>query len=442
MPKENKIRKSLKNSFVDGIFVSCMVGLTNDYIVPYALALKASVRQIGILSAIPNLASSVVQLFSPDLTDRFKSRKKIINISILLHVLMGIPIILTPYIFKEHPVVFLIIFVTLFNSFNAFAVPAWSSLMSDHVPARSRGKYFGWRNKINGIVAIISAFSAGLILHWYKHNIFRGFFIVFSLAITCRFISWYYLTRMYEPVFRIKRDFYFSFFDFIRRVRESNFAKFVIFVASLNFCVNIASPYFSVFMLKDLKFNYLTYTIIVVTVTIVHIFTIDRWGRHADKIGNLKVLKFTSFFIASLPIWWIFNQHPVYLVLIQIISGFAWAGFNLCATNFIFDAVTPEKRTRCVAYFNVFSGAALCLGALLGSYLVNILPELLGFRILSLFLLSSSLRFFVVVFFSGKIREVRNIQEISSKDLFYSVVGIKPMLGVTQDSRQLVSREE
>lgn len=441
MHKRNKIRRSLKFSFLDGIFAYCMVGLITDYVVPYALTLKATLSQIGILSAVPNLTSSLVQLKSADLTEKLKSRKKIINIFVFLHLLMGLPIIFIPYLFKWQPVLFLIIFITLFTSFNAFAGPAWSSLMSDYIPANKRGRYFGWRNRIFGIVTILSAFLAGFILHQFKYNILKGFLIVFSLAFICRFISWCFLTQMYEPAFRVKKEAYFGFLDFIKRVKESNFAKFVIFVATLNFCVNLAAPFFSVFMLKDLKFNYLTYTIVVTAVAVAHIFTIDRWGRHADKIGNIKVLKFTSLLIASLPFWWIINQNPLYLIFIQIISGFAWSGFNLCATNFIYDAVMPEKRTRCIAYFNVCTGLALCFGALLGGYLVNILPSLFGFRILSLFLVSSILRLCVVSLLSGKIKEVRTTQEITSKDLFYSVIGIKPISGVTGESRQLLRKE-
>jgi MFS family permease len=442
MKKRNKIKSSLRFSFLDGIFASCMVGLTTDYITPYALALKATTSQVGILSAVPNLTASLVQLKSPDLTDRLRSRKKIINLFVFLHSLMGLPIILIPYFFKSQPVLFLVVFVTLFTSFNAFAVPAWSSLISDHIPNKRRGSYFGWRSKILGIVAISSAFMAGIILHFYKQNIFKGFLVVFSIAISCRFISWYFLTRMYEPPFKVNKEAYFSFFDFIKRVRESNFAKFVIFVASLNFCVNIASPFFSVFMLKDLKFNYITYAILVSAVAITQIFTINRWGNHADKVGNIKILKFTSFFIASLPLWWIINQNPVYLVFGQIISGFAWSGFNLCATNFIYDAVRPEKRTRCIAYFNVCSGFALCLGALLGGYLANFLPTLFGYKLLSLFLFSSILRFIVASFFSRKIKEVRQADDITSRDLFYSVVGIKPLFGFTRETQQFINKGE
>lgn len=442
MGKKNNIARSLRFSFLDGIFASCMVGLTSDYITPYALALKATTNQIGALSALPNLTSSIVQLKSPDLTERLKSRRRMVNIFVLLHTFMLLPIIFLPHLFNTNPVWYLIIFVTLFTSLGALAGPAWSSLMSDHIPKKSRGRYFGWRNKIFGAITIVSAFLAGFILHNFKHNILRGFTIIFTLAFISRFISWYFLTRMYEPQFRINKESYFSFLDFIKRIRESNFAKFVLFVACLNFSVNLASPFFSVFMLRDLKFTYITYTILITTVNIAHIFTIGRWGRLADRVGNVKVIKFTALFIASIPFWWIINHNPLYLIVIQAMSGFAWAGFNLCATNFIYDAVSQEKRTRCIAYFNACSGLALCIGALLGGNLVNILPALSGYKLLSLFLISTILRFSMAILFSGKIREVRKTENITSKDLFYSVIGLKPISGITQESRQILRMED
>lgn len=444
MDKQNKIRNSLRYSFIDGIFASCMGGLITDYVTPYALFLKATTGSIGALSALPNLVSSLFQFKSPDVADRLKSRKKIINVFVFLHAMMLLPVILIPYLFKIQPVLCLIIFITLFNSLGAFVGPAWSSLMSDYVPYKMRGRYFGWRNKIFGMIVIVASFAAGFILHWFKvkNNILLGFTFVFSLAFICRLISWYFLTRMYEPPYKVKKEAYFTFFDFIKRVRESNFARFVLFVSSLNFCVNLASPFFSVFMIRDLRFDYITYTVVTITVAVTTFFTIGRWGRLADKTGNLKVLKFTSLFIASLPLWWIVNRNPLYLIFAQIISGFAWSGFNLCATNFIYDAVSPEKRTRCIAYFNVCSGLALCLGALLGGYLANALPPLFGYNLLTLFLVSSTLRFCAAVFFWGRLREVRPAEKITSKDLFYSIIGVKTILGAPQGSRRVLGEEE
>lgn len=412
---------------LDGIFASMMLGLTEQYITPFAIALNATRPQIGMLTAFPNLVASLVQLKSADVAERLKSRKRIINISVFLHAFMYIPIILIPFIFKTHSVLWLILFVTLLNSIFAFPGPAWGSLMSDHIPHLSRGRYFGWRNRILGTITVICAFLAGFILNIFGKESFIGFAIIFGLACISRFISWHFLTKMYEPPIKITAEHYFTFWEFIKKIRHSNFAKFVVYVASLNFCVNIAGPFFAVYMLSGLNFNYVTYTVIVTTAAVATLLTMNVWGRHADRVGNLKVIRLTAFFIPVIPILWLFSHEVYYLILIQVFAGFFWAGFNLSVANFILDAVTPEKRTRCIAYFGAINGIAICLGALLGGVLAKNLPPIFGYRLLTLFLISGIGRAIVSAIILPMIKEVRRVEKISSSDLFFSVIGLRPI---------------
>lgn len=422
-----KLRQSLKNSFLDGTFASATIGFTEQYITPFAIALKATRPQIGMLTAFPSLIASLAQLMSADVTERLKSRKRIINISVFLHAFMYIPILLIPFVFTENRPVWLILFVTILACFFAFPGPAWASLMADHIPPSSRGRYFGWRNRLLGIIAVACAFLAGFILNIFGKESLRGFAIIFGLACVARFISWYFLTRMYEPHMKITREHYFTFWEFISRVRESNFAKFVFYVASINFSVFIASPFFAVYMLSSLNFSYAKYTVIVTSATIASLLTMKIWGRHADVAGNLKVIKVTSFFLPIVPALWLFSHETYYLILIQIFAGFVWAGFNLSIINFIFDAVMPEKRTRCISYFNVINGTAIFLGAMLGGVLAKTLPEIFGYRLLTLFLFSGIMRALCALIFLPRLREVRRVENIGSADIFFSVIRVRPL---------------
>jgi len=94
---------------------------------------------------------------------------------------------------------------------------------------------------------------------------------------------------------------------------------------------------------------------------------------------------------------------------VQILSGFAWAGFNLASSNFLYDASTPENRTRCIAVFNAMNGGAICLGALLGGYLVSHLPPVFGYQLLTLFLISGLLRGLVAATLLRYVSEVRQV---------------------------------
>ena len=76
----------------------------------------------------------------------------------------------------------------------------------------------------------------------------------------------------------------------------------------------------------------------------------------------------------------------------------------------------------------MLNGLALSLGALLGGFLVTHLPPLAGYKILTLFLLSAILRVTVAVFLPKSLKEVRSIKSVTRTQLFFSVLGIKPIL--------------
>ncbi len=50
--RTGKVHKSLRYSIIDGAAHSAMLGFTQDYIVPFALALNATVAQVGLLSSL------------------------------------------------------------------------------------------------------------------------------------------------------------------------------------------------------------------------------------------------------------------------------------------------------------------------------------------------------------------------------------------------------
>ena len=427
-----KDKKSLKFSYFSGVFGGGMAGFTADYFTPFALLLGATARQVGFLNALPNFFAALIQMRSAEITDKIRSRKKMVSLFFILQ--SAVLLVICYFAWTGGvPVAVFIGAVVFHTAFGAIVNPAWGSMLADLVPDRKRGKYFGWRNKTLGLITVGTALMAGIILQGTKGgNVFYGFLVVFFLAFLFRVLSWFFLQKMEDVPLEVKEEDRFSMLDFIGRLKESNFAKFVLFVSMMSFSVNIGSPYLAVLMLEDLQFSYLLYTLINVAATLMVYLTMQRWGTHADKIGNLKIIRFTSVLISGIPLLWIINRSPVYLVGVQVFAGFLWAGFNLCTSNFIYDAVTPAKRTRCIAYFNVFNGVAISLGTLLGGFLVHYLPALLGYKILSLLLISAVVRMMVAMIMPAFLKEVRTVEAVDSNRLFFSMIGIRPILGVEE----------
>ncbi len=375
--KREQKKKSLKYSIADGSAHAAMEGFGKSYIIPFALALKASTTMVGVISSLPELVGSLFQLTSTALVDKIKSRKAIIVFCAFLQAILWLPLFFIPLVFQAYGPALVLIFVTLQAIVSYTINPLWNSMMGDLVPEDERGKYFGRRNTITGISVFASTFIAGILLnHFAGIHVFLAFGILFMIAFIARLVSALYLYKMYDEEYAADKSAYFSFSDFIKRMSHNNYGRFTLYLCIMTFVVYLSSPFFTVYMLRDLKFSYLTFMLITLASLVASFLGMYFWGKFNDKHGSKKVLYITGFLIPFGAIFWLFTKNPYWLFAVECFSGFAWAGFNLSTSNFVFDATTPQKRTRCLVYLNVFRGIAMFAGATLGGILANHLPAM------------------------------------------------------------------
>ncbi len=428
---ERKIKESLSISWKEGIPASMMLGVVDYYLIPFGLYLGATNRAVAVLSSLPHLAASMAQPWAVEAVRRAGSRLRFVVATAAAQAAVLLPMAALALADLPGRVAALIALAVAFRVLNNLCGTAWSSLMSEYLPPQGRGRYFGWRSRIAGLATLVGVALGGLLLAGMKPvSLGWGFVALFAAAGAMRFLSAGMLARMTELPMRATPESDFTFFMFLRRFRESNFVKFVLFVASILFTTHLAAPYFSVYMLRDLELGYFTYMLIHLAAAVGSLAAFPVWGRNADVVGNARILKTTGRLIPVIPLLWLFCRDPAYLVLVEFFAGFVWGGFNLCAANFIYDAVTPEKRVRCLGYFNLISGLAIFGGAMIGGFLADRLPPLMGLPLMSLFLLSGLLRFAAMLWPWGRFREVREgARHVSSGRLFFSVIGIRPLTG-------------
>ena len=435
--KETKVRKSLWYSIIDGSAYSAMLGFGNNFLSAFAIALKASPTVLGMIATLPELIGALFQLSVNKLMESF-SRKRIIVLGALLHALTWLPILLIPYFAKENGALFLLAFVCLNSVFSAILSPVWNSLMGDLVPEDERGRYFGRRNRITGITTFISTFIAGYTLHLFDiFNPFLGFAVLFSIALVFRLISTFYLSKMHEPEFKVDKSSHFTFRDFIARMKrnDNHYGHFAIYLCIIGFAVAIAAPFYALYMLRDLHFSYLQFTIISMASIISSFMAMGFWGKFGDKFGNKKVLIIAGFLIPFGALLWTLSGNFYYLFIVEFYSGVVWAGFNLSAANYIFDATTPQKRTRCIVYYNLIHGIAVFFGALAGGQLLNYMGNWIFIsNVPILFLISGILRMLSIMTFYPKLREMRLIEVPFGHSFFKKFVAVKPSQGIIYET--------
>jgi MFS family permease len=420
MGQSKRIKKSLTYSVVEGSFWAVMFGFGETYLTAFAIFLRANNIQIGLLTSLPLLIGSISQFFTLRLIDVFKSRKKFVVITALIQALTWIPIIAVFY-FNNWSVYFLIVFAVIYWVSGMIAAPAWNSWISDLVEPGKRGSYFGKRSKIIGLITLVSIIGGGIVLDLFKNGVnkqYLGFVILFLAALVTRLVSAFFLNKKYEPKLEVKKEDEFSFIAFLKQIRFRNYGMFVIFLTLMNFSVYMAAPFFVAYWLYDLKLTYLAYMTIIATSFIAKYISLPVWGALSDKYGTRKILSLTGYLMPLVPLLWMASTKFYYLIFVQIYSGIVWAGFDLSAFNFVFDTTTPQKRARCISYYNIINGIMIFLGATIGSLIIRY-NQIFWTKYYLVFLISAALRYGVSIFLLPKLKEARKVSQISYEGLLF-----------------------
>ncbi len=427
MDKEAR-KKSQGYCIKEGVAWTMSNGLGPAYIAPYSLAMGANDVQIGLLTSIPNLAANLSEIRAPRLMER-TSRKRIVNVGVFLEILLLLPIALIAPLYLYFNIGSLwapglvIMLYAVFLTLGAFTYPAWASWIGDIVPEKQRGRFFSRRNTFVGAASIGAMLAGGVFLNFLRQDqALYGFVALFLVAAFVRCFSLFFLRKQYEPKFTYRDEYYFSFSSFVKRMKDNNFGRFSLYIALMIFSLNLASPFFAVYMLRELHFGYLTFVSVVLSASVADVLSTRLWGRFADSYGNFRILRICGMVVPALPILWLFSAAPLYLIAIEAFSGVIWGGFNLAATNFVYDAVTKQRRGICFSYFGALNGIGVFVGATLGGLIATYVS--VGFMsiLLFLFLASGVLRLVVSLVMLPRIREVRPVK--APKPLRYYVGGM------------------
>lgn len=430
---------SLRASVWDGIFFSAMIGFGEAYLGAFGIYLQANALQVGILGSLPQLLGAISQLFAMRLLGPGVSRRDRVAQLVFWQALVWLPIaglclILEP---SASAAWTLIALAVLYQLLGGISTPLWSSLVGDLIDEKQRGSFFGYRNAQMGLATFGSLVLGGGLLALAErfHEPALGFLLIFLLAGLCRLASFWELKRHDDPPVDVHERHYFSFWMFLRRLPKANFARFTVFIAFMNFAACVGGPFVSLYLLRDVGLNYAEFTAFCGVIFLSQFFSFAMWGRFSDRFGSRLMLRVATFGIAFFPLCLCISSDLWWILLTHALHGIFWAGFQVGAQLFLYDAVTPQKRARCAAYQNVLNGVGMYLGALLGAALENMNwfsagPWTVSSPLLQVFLASSLLRLFGALILVEIFREVRDVPKLTHKDLLFWVTQIRPMAGL------------
>lgn len=176
----------------------------------------------------------------------------------------------------------------------------WTSWMADLVPEEQRGRYFGLRNGLLGLVGTLGNLAAGNLIDALGKP--WGFLLVLGIAVIAGVGATFILRQQYEPPCQSTPP---GFFEFVGPLSDRRFRGFLGFVVLFLGAVSVGGPFVFPLFLEYARMNFTQVGLWTVIAASCGLVLSPLWGRLADRIGHWQVLLFSSSVAALVlpPLW-------------------------------------------------------------------------------------------------------------------------------------------
>jgi MFS family permease len=340
----------------DGVCTTAMNSFfVGPFLVAFALTLGATHWEIGLISAIAflSLPMQLVGLFA---VERWKQRRALIVLCTLTARLLWILIVCLPLVREKASVRFFLAVLVCTGFIAAIPGPAWHSLVRSLIPVDSLGGVFSTRMAWGTIVGLCLTLRGGFFVDAWPTFSGRppleAYSVLFSIGILCGLTGVVALTRLPEPPMEGGHSE--SFRTLVRLpLRDAGFRPLLGFIAFWNFSINLATPFFVVFMLERLMLPMRAVTALIVLQQLVSVVSVKIWGTLSDRFSNKAVLSTSLPLALAAVAAWSFTTLPEryglsipLLIAIQIGIWFSLPAIPLSITNLALKQSPPWPDAR------------------------------------------------------------------------------------------------
>jgi MFS family permease len=421
-------KKSLNYSLIDGGLSAIMGSLAGGiFLTGFAIRiLNAQSAQIGVLASLPMFAN-LAQVFGSYIIEKTGKKKAMCVACVLASRLLWLFIVILPFgLFSNADswkILILTVVIGLSSLFGSISGVAWLSWMSEIVPENIRGAYFGKRNMVSSALGMAAILSGGkFITFWserFKEDNPFGFIILFTVGIAIGVVSAWFLNKIPETGNNSLRENTapgIGYSILLAPFKDRNFVKLILFASAWIFSIQIAAPFYGVFMIENLNISFTTITVFGAFATLATLFMMKIWGPISDKLGNKPVIIVSGIALISVPFMWIIpsaDNFFIPILIAHIVSGAFMAGAALSQFNIVIKLSPAYGRSSYFAVFAAITGLIGAVAPIAGGIMVKLLDNIqfgfFGYNITNLhvvFIVSAILQLLAFLFIV-KIHEPR-----------------------------------
>ncbi|SCP96167.1 MFS transporter [Anaerobium acetethylicum] len=373
-----------RNLFIlEGVCANGIFTLTSGaFLSGYVASLGADESLNGIIGSIPTLLCAT-QLFSSVVIENLKQKKFLIAIMALIHRLLLAGMFFIPFFVQgiAARITAMIIMFSVSHFCGTFIGTGAGNWILQLLANNNVGSYLGKKDAYALGAATLISLVMGKVLDNYRSSgaeLF-GFAVIGIAALAIAFTNFYCLSSIKEPASEIRRE-KVNLKDVLTKpLAHKGFRKIILFYVFWNLALQIAGPFFSIYMVTGLKLDYFYITTVGLLSSAARVGAAIIWGQMADKKSWLWVTKASIALLGVIHFCWFFLTQESYVVLmpvLQVFSGIAWGGIAIAMFNIQYAFAPLENRVIYVSANTSYAGICGFAASLCGALLLKLLPDM------------------------------------------------------------------
>jgi MFS family permease len=364
-------RRCVRLSVLEGALSTAMGTLLSGvFLTAFALSLGANELHIGILAALPPLAS-VAQLVGARFLNTRADRKRFCISMLTISRLVWIALFAVPFIWSgpsNWAVMALMCIVGLSSVFASLAGVASLSWIRDLIPTNRRFGFLGIRSQINTVLALALAVAGGLFLDSWKTShadSTTGYTCILAIAVVCGLIGIAVLNCLDDP----KRPCGRAKGSSAARLPlyDPSFRNLVAFYICWNLANHLAAPFFVVFMLQDLGLPFWHITALHALASVAGLLTTQLWSALGRQIGTRRVIFYATLGEAFYPLCWVFlSPETTWALPLVFLFGLFNAPLAIGGQTLVMHMAPDERAPSYLASYSALIGCVTAIAAIGG----------------------------------------------------------------------------
>ena len=385
---EGDIRRSQRLMRWDSVLAGAMFTLSSGgFMAAYALALGANNLQVGILAALPPV-SQIIQLPAILVMERFRARKAIAVPAWLLAQLMWLPIGAVPFLLDTPgtaAIAAVIALLALRGLFTPMYVTSVNSWMRDLVPQEFLGRFYSRRFAMMTVAMAVVGLGGSFFVRWWQGHaptedgIYAYSYLLIGGWAVAGIAGPFLVSRAKEPLMPPAAESDRSAISILLDpIKDPNFFRLARFLVLWNFAMNMAVPFFAVYMLTRLGFSLPSVIGFTILSQVSNVLFIRVWGAMADRTGSKTVLSLSASLYLLVIIGWVFTTHPdryflsvPLLLVLHVFAGVAAAGVMMTIQTVALKTAPAGRATPYLGVAGMATGLGAGVGPVVGGALAD-----------------------------------------------------------------------